>query len=97
VLFVGDVEVESIWEGNVTPGTYMSGVGYTGGSFSSSKDLTVRAKFALWDNMNGVLVTHGFVEAVDSNTFAVSKDDWLAAMGLLVSKMFSGSVLSTGF
>jgi hypothetical protein len=73
-----------------------SGFGYGGPSFSSSKDLTISARFALWDNLSRSLVSYGYVQAVDENSFAVSLEDWHAALASFTEKIFSGTAASAG-
>ncbi len=94
VLFVGEVTIESEWEGHSTPGYFVPGPygagHFTGGGFSSSKNLVIGGKFAFWDNTVGKLISYGYVQSVDENTFAVSMEDWISAMDIFVKKMLDG-------
>ncbi len=43
---------------------------------SSSKNIIVLANFMIWDNKTGTHISHGFIEIIDKNRFAVSIEDW---------------------
>ena len=63
-------------------------------SFESDKDLVFEGRFILWDNTVGRLVSLGYVMAVDENAYAVSLEDWHAAMGDFVTQVFRGTPLT---
>jgi hypothetical protein len=87
VILLDEVEISSQFNMSITPGYSGNGFSY-GPSFSSSKNLILTYKFTMWNNQKGDLISYGFVESVDQNKFAVTKEDWYNAMKDAVNKLF---------
>jgi hypothetical protein len=49
------------------------------------------AKMILWDNNAKQVVSYGFIRVVDSNKFAVSKEDWLSLTEEFTGKILEGT------
>lgn len=95
VLALDEIDISSSLKIKSSPG-YSSG-GFTyGGSFSTSKNLVIMAKFMIWDNIKGELVSYGFVEIVDENRFAVSMEDWNKVMDDFASKLLEKTPFRKG-
>lgn len=82
IVFIDALFIKS----NLDVSGYFGSMNY-GPSFSSKKDLIIEGKYILWDNMSGKLVSYGYINSVDENSFAVTKEDWINAMSDFVRKM----------
>lgn len=92
ILIVNDVSIRSDLNVSGSPGGFIGGTHF-GPSFSSQKDLAIRGKFAIWDNVSQKTATYGYIESIDENQFAVSMEDWLSAISGFVTKMIEQTPL----
>jgi hypothetical protein len=90
VLFLDKIIITSKLDVSGSPG-YYAGNMYMAGSFNSQKDLVYEAKMILWDNNAKQVVSYGFIRVVDSNKFAVSKEDWLSLTEEFTGKILEGT------
>jgi hypothetical protein len=90
VLFLDGITITSKLDISGSPGHYVGNM-YMAGSFNSEKDLVYEAKMILWDNNAKKVVSYGLVHVVDSNKFAVSKEDWLSLTEEFTGKILEGT------
>lgn len=90
VLILSDIAVNSSLDISASPGGRNQAA-----FFSAEKNLVIQAAFVLWDNTQATMMAHGFVRAVDENAFAVSMEDWEAAMGTFALLLFAKTPLYT--
>jgi hypothetical protein len=64
-----------------------------GPSFSSEKNLVIRGKFVIWDNISEKTASYGYIESIDENRFAVSMEDWHSAISGFITKMIEPTPL----